>query len=241
MPRKKKPSRKTRNLSRRRAKPAAPAEQTGFGLPPDELERALLTGESPGLLEDYFGPDNYSQLRDLARDASTSPVRGGPRVLILPGIMGSTLAKKGPLGIEDILWINPVEIALGKLTSLKLNGAASPYHAAGAILFAYLKLKLRLRINGFDADFFPYDWRRSLEDLGADLANKIQQEPASQVSLVAHSMGGLVARMALPQAGEKVTRLIMLGTPNYGSFAPVQVIRATYDVVQKICETRSSA
>ena len=236
MPRKKKPSRKTRNLSRRRAKPAAPAEQTGFGLPPDELERALLTGESPGLLEDYFGPDNYSQLRDLARDASTRPVRGGPRVLILPGIMGSTLAKKGPLGIEDILWINPVEIALGKLTSLKLNGAASPYHAAGAILFAYLKLKLRLRINGFDADFFPYDWRRSLEDLGADLANKIQQEPASQVSLVAHSMGGLVARMALPQAGEKVTRLIMLGTPNYGSFAPVQVIRATYDVVQKIAK-----
>src|SRR5437667_9553652 len=143
MPRKKKPSRKTGSPSARRAKPAAPAQQFGVGLPADELERPLLTGESPGLLEDYFGPDNYSQLRDLARDASTRPVRGGPRVLILPGIMGSTLAKKGPLGIEDILWINPVEIALGKLTSLKLNGAASPYHAAGAIWFASLKLKLR--------------------------------------------------------------------------------------------------
>src|SRR5947208_11398258 len=94
MPRKKKPSRKTRNLSRRRAKPAAPAEQTGFGLPPDELERALLTGESPGLLEDYFGPDNYSQLRDLARDASTRPVRGGPRVLILPGSWDPHLPKR---------------------------------------------------------------------------------------------------------------------------------------------------
>src|SRR2546426_12290310 len=69
---------------------------------------------------------------------------------------------------------------------------------------------------------------------GADLANKIGQEPASQVSLVAHSMGGLVAHIALPEAGEKVTRLIMLGTPNHGSFALVQVIRATYDVVQKI-------
>ena len=235
MPKKKHP-RKTASPSARRAKPAAPAEQTGFGLPSDELERALLTGESRGVLEDYFGPDNYNRLRDLARDASTRPVRGGPRVLILPGIMGSTLAKKGLLGIEDILWINPVEIALGKLTSLKLDGAASPYHAAGAILLAYLKLKLRLKINGFDADFFPYDWRRSLEDLGADLANKIRQEPASQVSLVAHSMGGLVARMALPAAGEKVSRLIMLGTPNCGSFAPVQVIRATYDVVQKIAK-----
>jgi len=236
MPRKKKPARKIRRKSSRAAKPPAIAEQTGFALHSDELERALLTGESPGLLEDYFGPDNYSQLRDLARDAAARPVRGGPRVLILPGIMGSTLAKRGSLGIEDILWINPVEIALGKLMSLKLNGAQSPYHAAGTILLAYLKLKLRLKIRGFDADFFPYDWRRSLKDLGVELANKVQEEPSSQVSLVAHSMGGLVARMALTTAGAKVARLIMLGTPNYGSFAPVQVVRATYDVVQKIAK-----
>src|SRR5438034_9288565 len=215
---------------KRTRKAVAAAEQSGFALHSDELERALLTGESRGLLEDYFGPDNYNQLRDLARDAAARPVRGGHSVLSLPGIMGSTLAKKRLLGIENTLWINPVAIALGKLMALKLNGASSPYHAAGTILLAYLKLKLRLKIRGFDADFFPYDWRRSLEDLGADLANKIRQEPASQVSLVAHSMGGLVARMALPEAGEKVTRLIMLGTPNYGSFAPVQVIRATYDV-----------
>src|SRR5207247_9451222 len=134
MPRKKKQAKKTGSPSARRAKPAAPAERTGFGLPSDELERALLTGESRGVLEDYFGPDNYNRLRDLARDASTRPVRGGPRVLILPGIMGSTLAQKCLPGIEDILWINPVEIALGKLTSLKLDASASRYHAAGAIM-----------------------------------------------------------------------------------------------------------
>src|SRR2546428_262910 len=116
MPRKNKEARKTGSLSTRRRKPPAAAAQTRFGLGSDELERALLTGESRGLLEDYFGPDNDNRLCDLARDPSTRPVRGGPRVLILPGIMGSTLAKKGLLGIEDILWINPVEIALGKLT-----------------------------------------------------------------------------------------------------------------------------
>src|SRR5215470_4318913 len=161
MPVKKKSATKPASKRKRsapRSTKTAEVETSAFGQSPDVLEHALLTGESRGLLEDYFGPENYSQLRDLARDAATRSVRGGPRVLILPGIMGSTLAKKGPLGIEDTLWINPVEIALGKLTSLKLNGAASPYHAAGAILLAYLKLKLRLRINGFDADFFPYDW-----------------------------------------------------------------------------------
>src|SRR5437773_12109973 len=100
MPRKKKPSRKTGSPSARRAKPAAPAEQTGFGLQPGELERALLTGESRGLLEDYFGPDNYDRLRDLARDASTRPVRGGTRVLILPGTSECTRGKKGRVRIE---------------------------------------------------------------------------------------------------------------------------------------------
>src|SRR5262245_46114281 len=114
MPKKKKRTRKTP------AKPLpAAAERTGFALHSAELERALMTEESRVLLEYYFAPDNYNQLRDLARDAAARPMRGGPRVLILPGIMGSTLAKKGPLGSENILWIDPVEIALGRLMSLK--------------------------------------------------------------------------------------------------------------------------
>lgn len=205
----------------------------------DEIERALLTGESRGLLEDQFGPENYSQLQDLARAASARSVRGGPRVLILPGIMGSMLAKKVFLGIEDYLWINPVEVAAGKLTNLALDGADSPYHASGVILPAYLKLKLRLKIAGYDADYFAYDWRKSLNELGPLLAAAVRDEPASAVNLVAHSMGGLLARAALSSLGadnKKIARIIMLGTPNYGSFAPVQAMRATYDVVQKIAK-----
>src|SRR5207237_6612403 len=139
-------------------------------------------------------------LRDLARDAATRSVRGGPRVLILPGIMGSTLGRTRVLHIEDVLWIDPIEIALGHLTALKLDGA-SVYHSVGAVLFAYLKLKLRLKISGFDADFFPYDWRQSLADIGANLADAIGSEP-SNVMLVAHSMGGLAARSALARANK---------------------------------------
>src|ERR1039458_7928671 len=211
---------KTANRSGSNRKPADAAprptatEQTGFGLQTDVIEGALVTGERRGLLEDYFGPENYSQLRDLARDAATRSFRGGPRVLILPGIMGSTLARKRLANIEDILWVNPVEIALGKLIDLKLDDGASPYHAAGVILLAYLKMKLRLKIAGYDADFFAYDWRRSVAELGAALANFIQRDTATAVSLVTHSMGGLVARAALTnslQAAKKLTRLIMLG------------------------------
>jgi CHAT domain-containing protein/pimeloyl-ACP methyl ester carboxylesterase len=217
---------------RARWKPAE-LKQSAFGQPSNALEHALLTGESRGLLEDYFGPENYEQLRDLSRDAATRSVRGGPRVLILPGIMGSTLGKKTVFNLEDILWLDPAEIALGHLTSLKLDGTTSPFHSVGVILFTYLKLKLRLKIAGFDADFFAYDWRRSLAQLGTTLADVVNKN-ASNVMLVAHSMGGLVARAALPGAGDKIKRLVMVGTPNYGSFAPVQVFRGTYDVVQKV-------
>ena len=59
MPRKNKQARKTGSLSTRRRKPPAAAAQTRFGLGSDELERALLTGESRGLLE-----DNYRILAD---------------------------------------------------------------------------------------------------------------------------------------------------------------------------------
>src|SRR3954467_11375786 len=214
---------KARAPARRSASPAAPpqalaaAGHGAFTMTPEDVERALLTGASSGALQDYFGSDSYSQLRDLSRDASTRTVRGGPRVLILPGIMGSTLGKPGPL---TLLWINPLAIALGRLTELALNGRSGAVSVKGVVLLAYLKLKLRLKIAGFDADFFPYDWRLSLTQLGASLAAALDKEPSSEVHLVAHSMGGLVARAALlAPSGAKVKRLIMLGTPNYGSYA----------------------
>jgi pimeloyl-ACP methyl ester carboxylesterase len=53
--------------------------------------------------------------------------------------------------------------------------------------------------------------------------------------IVAHSMGGLVSRAALALPGmEKVRRIVLMGTPNFGSFAAVQALRGTYAVVRKI-------
>jgi len=46
-------------------------------------------------------------------------------------------------------------------------------------------------------------------------------------------MGGLVARMALPNLPKRaVRRLILLGTPNRGTFAPLQALRGTYPFVR---------
>jgi pimeloyl-ACP methyl ester carboxylesterase len=223
-----------RVASPRRDASAAPAgaARSAYNLAADEVERLLRSREHGAVLEEYFGNVQYRELRDLAQEAAAARVRGGARVLILPGIMGSTLGRHRTL-LDDVIWLDPIDIARGKLLDLALPGGNIA--ALGVILFAYLKLKLRLKIAGYDADFHPFDWRQSIDDLGGQLLDRIKDDPANQVYLVAHSMGGLVARaaLALPD-NKKIVRLIMLGTPNYGSFSPVQALTATHPLVRKV-------
>ncbi len=48
-------------------------------------------------------------------------------------------------------------------------------------------------------------------------------------------MGGLVARLALGrQRTERITRVVQLGAPNHGSFAPVLALRGVYPTVRKL-------
>jgi hypothetical protein len=147
--------------------------------------------------------------------------------------MGSKIGRERKHFFDDVIWIDPIDVARGNLTKLALPD--DTHKALGVILLAYLKLKLRLKLAGFDADFHPFDWRRSLADSGAELLRRVKKEPADEVRIVAHSMGGLVTRAALALDGaKKISRFIMLGTPNFGSFAPVQAIRASYSMVRKV-------
>jgi len=209
-----------------------------YRLREEKLEEALLTGEDASILQGYFGGPLYAELRELAQETRGVSVRGGPRVLILPGIMGSKLGKPGLL-VDDVLWFDPVEIVAGRLDRLALeehpgHGHTNQYEAVGVILLAYLKLKWRLVMAGYDAHFYPFDWRQDIVDVGRELAEHLANGKARPVSLVAHSMGGLVARSAIAHGAPNIKRMIMLGTPNHGSFAPVQALRGTYPVVRKI-------
>lgn len=204
----------------------------GFTVDDKQIEAMLLSGENAGLLTDYFGAEQYAELRGLARQLTTRAVRGGERVLILPGIMGSKLGYPLPL-LDDVIWFAPLALAAGRLDEIRLPAGDDRLGAVGVILLAYLSLKLRLQLSGYDADFHAFDWRRSLNDLGKDLAKRINGEEGP-VKLVAHSMGGLVARACLAHEPRNLQRIIMLGTPNYGSYAPVQAFRGAYSTVEKI-------
>jgi pimeloyl-ACP methyl ester carboxylesterase len=156
--------------------------------------------------------------------------------------MGSQLGlPRTPPLPHDILWLDPLDIQLGRLAALRLPAAASVM-SLGVVLFSYLRLKLYLRAQGFAVEFHDYDWRLPVSESGRALAVRLQGLRSARVALVAHSMGGLVSRAALAHPGtQHVERLVLLGTPNGGSFAAVQALRGTYAVVRKVARIAGEA
>ena len=112
----------------------------------------------------------------------------------------------------------------------------------GVLLIAYLKLKLRLQVAGYDAEFYDFDWRQSIADLGKELKVALEGRAGRNASTWSRT-----AWAAWLRAGRSATArsaaAVMLGTPNYGSFAPVEALRGTYSVVKKVAalDVRHSA
>lgn len=219
----------------------------------DELERALRDPASAGLrerdLRAHFGND-FERLRRFAgqagktRDAAAAGAGGGPlgNVVVLPGIMGSTLdtVRRGD---TDNVWLNFLRLAAGRIGRLKLSADGTQEAdrefrviPSGMERKTYAPLVMRLR-SGWTVAECPYDWRRHLDEASDALAALVRSKfPVGSVHLVAHSMGGLVARNFIrrhPDVWKRMAadgrggRLVMLGTPNYGSFVIPQVLTGT--------------
>lgn len=196
----------------------------------------LASGEQRQELAAYFGETEYLDLVRLARKAERVRVKDAhPHVFVIPGILGSQLgiARRPPLP-NDVLWLDPIDIQVGRLRLLGLD-AGAPIVPLGVVLYSHLKLRLRLRAAGFAVTLHDYDWRLGIEESGASFAERLREHGSRRLAIVAHSMGGLVSRAALALPGTRhVERVVLLGTPNRGSFAPVQALRGTYAVIRKI-------
>lgn len=222
--------------------------------PPGQLEQALRTGAHRLELAAFLGPAEYRWLCTLARPGGTAAGSGRsrhggrraarraglPTVYLLPGIMGSQLGYRRAHGLPpDLLWLDPTDIGHGRLAELRM-GRTRRIEPLGAIAYSYLPLKLRLEARGFDVVLHDYDWREDLRVLGARLAQRLRADPGERLALVGHSMGGLLARMALaelsaePALADRIVRIITLGTPHHGSVAAVQALRAAYPVVCRL-------
>ena len=223
------------------------SERSAPGLPPDvsiydrlrhsdaELSALLASGRARRELTAMFGAAEYALLAPLARRALQAPQRHAEPVYLLPGIMGTQLGAVRAGGAPvDLLWLDPQDVISGALQRLRLP-AVAPLLTLGAIPFSYLALQLRLRIAGYRVLVHEYDWRADLAQLAGQFAARLRADAAPGIHVVAHSMGGLIARRALAAPGmQHVRRFITLGTPHGGSFGAVQALRGTYPVVRRL-------
>ena len=118
---------------------------------------------------------------------------------------------------------DPVIIIPGILGSEQHNGE----WVIDPILHTYDDLIATLDVNhytpGVDLFTFPYNWRKSNVETALLLKQKIDEVKGicqcEKVDLVAHSMGGLVARQYIQSDDydQDVDQLIFLGTPHLGA------------------------
>ncbi len=217
-----------------------------------EFEQIIKTADDT-MLNRYFG-EHSEQLKAYAQAKTRLNRTGDSLIIVLPGVTGSVLEDISPGG-QDVIWPNPLSFINGRLNSLNLlpDGTtdADPnvkIKATRPIWFAYGKMMVRLR-KQFEAITFPYDWRKKTTDLALELKDFIDEQLArsdfKQVTLVGHSMGGLVALDYLSlsetrrHAEDKIRRVIALGTPFRGSIDAVFAMAsptdsARYAIIEKL-------
>jgi pimeloyl-ACP methyl ester carboxylesterase len=169
-------------------------------------------------------------------------------IVLLPGILGSALSKNGDVIWDASTTVVGRAILSGgaSLQELALAGdtdtgtGVTATHLLSDVhivpffwkidgysgLSEYLqdRLDARLGENFFE---FPYDWRldnrisaqRLADAAGGWLEQRRKSYPKAKLSLIAHSMGGLVARYFIEVLGgwRDTRMLITLGTPHRGA------------------------
>jgi pimeloyl-ACP methyl ester carboxylesterase len=222
----------------------------------DGVRRTLLSldGREANILERELGPEAFERARLSAARGRRRAKLG--KVLVLPGIMGTELDSIDRKGDVDRIWIHFVRLLAGRIRDLELTAAGEParpgihIRPAGLHRMTYVPMLLELDTR-WHVRPFPFDWREDIDKSAARLDAEVKVFGAGEpVHLVAHSMGGLVSRRfaQLHRAtwnemndvdGGRGGRLVMLGTPNRGSFAipltltgaePVVKLLATGDI-----------
>ena len=154
-----------------------------------------------------------------------------PAVFVLPGILGSNLKLDGKR-----IWLG-FRFVNGLMKLAWDPASAARVEPDGPIGMSYDDL-IECLADTHEVIAFAYDWRRPLEDearrlaIAVDAALAARHASQQPVRLLAHSMGGLLARtlqLEQPATWQRLmardgARLLMLGTPNGGSWAPMQTL-----------------
>lgn len=209
-----------------------------------------------------LGPDAVEQLeaqigsgvvRQLQRYSRRTRSRKRGRVVLLHGIMGSELDVIDRSGDADHVWVNYLRIMQGRFRDLELRSDGKPAKVGYRVEVTkqhktYLPMALALS-QDWHVLPFTYDWRVDIADSAVRLARSLDAWSGGEpVHLVAHSMGGLVARQFArdfqrawrdlmdASEGRAGGHLIMMGTPNRGSYKMPLVLSGRDALIRKMAK-----
>jgi surfactin synthase thioesterase subunit len=144
----------------------------------------------------------------------------GVRVVIVPGIMGSTL--DDPSGR---VWLSPT-LLHGSFARLAYNGQPDLVRSTGLVEPAYAMLKATLSSMGATVIDAHYDWREPIEHCAKQVNDRCGDLSSGRWAIIAHSMGGVVARrwlLDLKREGaaalSTLNRVLFLGVPHRGAYS----------------------
>ncbi len=173
---------------------------------------------------------------DGGQYSTGAPSGNKPIVILLPGIMGSNLARE-----DDLVWINYLRFLTGELKRLSID--ATGIEAPSLIKTSYKKLGEALQAE-YDVVTFSFDWRLPLEAMAGEFDKKIKEllKLNQPIKIVGHSMGGVLVRDFMVYHADTWKtlntsagfRLIFLGSPLGGSFRIINVLFGEDDIISKI-------
>ncbi len=189
-----------------------------------------------------LAPHEAPRWREALRSsrAGTAP---RPLAVVLPGTMGSVLQQQG-----ETVWLDYWRLLRGQLSRLRMGQpAVEPVDLIGDFYGPMVEFLAR----SHRVEIFPYDWRMSVRDAAARLAESLErwlpeaERTGQPVHIVAHSMGGLVVRAMIADGGagaaiwQRVvalpkSRFVMLGTPNHGSYEAVRWLTGESPTARKL-------
>jgi hypothetical protein len=178
-------------------------------------------------LTDLLGADGLADYRRLAATVGPGHLAGGTptNLIFLPGVMGSLLASAG---LGGIWWLDVR--GLKHLGDLRLSADGTGDHdprarvePVGVMSDYEAFLAATYETGDFGHRAVAYDWRRPLRDSAERVRDAIvraHEESGGPVHVVAHSMGGLLARttlMSYPGLWPLLGRVVFIGTPHHGA------------------------
>ena len=195
---------------------------------------AITRGDTTGF-EDF-----EPKVTEIARAIEVRDATPRPTVIVLPGIMGSELAVK-----KDRIWFDIGDLLLGGMEKLAIGAKnvqpLQPFARYYGDLLQFLTASHRVIP-------FAYDWRLDPRLEADRLAARIGEvlpaarEQRQPLRILAHSMGGLVARTMIARHGDlwtemlalPGTRFVMLGTPNGGSHSITELLVARSQTLRQL-------